>query len=80
MLAHPPLTPLRIDAHAGNDKIVLPGGLVLDNGAKRAPWLVSGILMGAVIPCACCARDAQPCSLVACLSVRVVARRLLQTR
>jgi hypothetical protein len=30
----------------------MPGGYTLDNGASRAPWLVSGIAMGAIIPCA----------------------------
>ena len=30
----------------------MPGGYVLDNGASRAPLLVSGILMGSIIPCA----------------------------
>ena len=37
---------------AGSDKIRMPGGYVLDNGPSQAPWLVSGILMGSVIPCA----------------------------
>ena len=30
----------------------MPGGYVLDNGPSQAPWLVSGMLMGSVIPCA----------------------------
>jgi hypothetical protein len=38
---------------AGSDKVRMPGGYVLDNGPSQAPWLVSGILMGSVIPCAC---------------------------
>lgn len=37
---------------AGEDKLPLPGGYTLDNGASRAPWLVSGVLMGSVLPCA----------------------------
>jgi hypothetical protein len=36
----------------GTDKIRMPGGYVLDNGPSRAPWLVSGMLMGSIIPCA----------------------------
>lgn len=37
---------------AGTDKVTMPGGYVLDNGPAKAPWLVSGILMGSIIPCA----------------------------
>ena len=36
----------------GADKIRMPGGYVLDNGPSRAPWLVSGMLMSSILPCA----------------------------